>query len=490
MSDKLKKKTYKAAFWSAVDAIGTRMVQFMVGIVLARLLLPEQFGLIGMLAIFLGITQALLDSGFGAALIQKKDITVTDSSSVFYFNIIISFCLAMFLFMAAPLISDFYDQPALIALTRALSLVIVINSFSVVQTAMLSRQMNFKIQTKVGLVAGIISGIIGIGMAYAGYGVWSLVAQQVTAAMLRAIMLWLLNSWRPGLVLSIHSLREMFKFGSRLLASGLLDQTFQNIYYVVIGKLFNPALLGFYTRARHMEEMPSTTLSQVITRVSFPAFASIQSDDIRLKRGLKKALSLLIFLNAPVMVGLAVVAEPLVKVLLTERWLPSVPYLQLLCVLGLILPFHTLNLNMLMAKGRSDLFFRLEIIKKCLVIVSIAIFYRWGIIALILGQIVVSVLSIPLNSYYSGKQLHYGALQQIKDVSIYFIFAFVMGVCVFSVGLFDFANELILLFMQVGMGIVVYPLLCAVFRLPAFIELYEVLRQRFNQYPNPASAQR
>jgi len=478
----LKTRTYLGAFWSAVDALGARAVQFVIGIVLARLLLPEQFGLIGMLAIFIGITQALLDSGFGTALIQKKQVTQTDSSSVFFFNMAISFVLALSLWLAAPLIAVFYGQADLTWLTRALTLVVLFDAFSTVHTALLVREMNFKIRTKISLASGLGSGLLGITMAYFGFGVWSLVAQQVSRACLRSIMLWWLHNWRPKILFSLRSLRVMFKFGSRMLVSGLLDRVFRDLYYVVIGRLFSPLALGFYTRARKLEEMPSMTLVGVITRVSLPAFSSVQMDDARLRRGLRKALSLTALVSAPMMVGLAVVAEPLVLVLLTEKWLPSVPYLQLMCVLGVMHPLHALNLNILMAKGRSDLLLRLEVIKKVLIVISILVTWRWGIPALILGQIVVSVISYSINTHFTGRFLHYGGFEQFKDLAIYLLLAAIMGLGVHSVGLVDFPSEVLRLSAQILVGVGAYVTLCALIRPPAFRELLQTLREKLAGY--------
>lgn len=483
----LKSKIYHSAFWSFVDGIGSRFVQFVIGIILARLLLPEQFGLIAMLTIFMAIAQSLLDSGFCSALIQKKEITEADTSSVFFFNVLISLVLAGILCLVAPWIAVFYGQPDLLPITQAMSLVVVINSFGVVQTTMLTRHMDFKTQTKVSLMAGLGSGGIGIAMAYSGFGVWSLVAQQVAAALIRGILLWLCNKWRPKFIFSFHALRQMFSFGSRLLVSGLLNQIFDNLYYVVIGKLFSPMALGFYFRARTLAELPSTTLSGMISRVSFPVFCSIQEDDVRLKRALRKALAMLFFINAPVMIGLAVVAEPLVQVLLTEKWLPSVPYLQLLCVQGLMLPLHILNLNILLAKGRSDLFLRLEIIKKTMVVLNIAITWRWGITSIICGQLAISFLAYFLNSYYTGKLLGYNALAQMRDVAIYFVFALLMGGGVHLIEYLALPSKALLLLAQIVSGMTIYLLLSVIFQPLAFSEGWAAVHHKlpFLQRLNP-----
>ena len=479
MHSDLKLKTKRALVWSFLEAVGLRGVQFVIGVILARLLLPEQFGLIGMLAIFMAISQSLLSSGFGSALIQKKEVTREDTSSVFYFNVAISILLASLLCLAAPWVSAFYKEPVLTRLTQAMSMVIVINSFALIQTTMLTRNMNFKIQTKVSLIASIGSGGIGVVMAYRGFGVWSLVGQQISLALFRAGLLWILNTWRPGLIFSIQSLRQMFKFGSRVLVSGVLNQIFENIYHVVIGRFFNSTILGFYTRAKRMQDLPSLTLSTIVSRVTFPVFSSIQDDNVRLKRAFRKALALLVLINAPIMIGLAAVAKPLVLILLTEKWLPCVPYLQLLCVLGLLFPVHILNLNLLMAKGRSDLFLHLEIIKKVLVVLTILIVWRWGVIALICGQIAVSFIAFFLNTYYTGKLLGYNAMEQIRDIAVYYILAVIMGTGIYLLGVLPFTNDLLQLFAQVFAGAAVFLVLCILFRPSAFIEGWHEICQKF-----------
>lgn len=478
MTESLRKKAERGALWSFVDAAGNRIVQFVVGVILARLLVPEQFGLLGMLAIFIAVAQAFLDGGFVMALIQKKEVTEADTSSVFYLNVVVGAVLAGLMYLAAPWIASFYDRPDLCPLTRAMSLIFVINSLGVVQTALLSRNVAFKIQAKVSLVSAICSGCIGIGMAYSGYGVWSLVGQQISRAVCTVALLWLLNSWRPGLVFSLVSLRRMFTFGSRLLASNLLDQVFSNLYYVVIGKVFSPAELGYYTRAAHFQELPSMTLTQAVARVALPVFSSIQDDVARLRRGMQKVLGLLVFLVAPMMVLLAVTAPSLVQVLLTEKWLPCVPYLQMLVILGILYPLHALNLNILVARGRSDLFLRLEVIKKCLILLNVVVSWRWGIMAIIIGQLLLSVVCYFLNSYYTGRLLGYSAWQQLRDIAAYLFSAAVVGAAAYALQYIGIASVTLLLMAQILFGCTAYLLLCRLLRLQALAEAWNLVAPR------------
>ena len=474
----LRQKTIHALFWSFFERIGQQGIQFIVSIILARLLLPEQFGLIAMLMIFMAIAQSFIDSGFGQALIQKQDVTHIDECSIFYFNILVGFLATVLLCIASPWIAGFYNQPLLVPLTCALSLNMIINAFGIVQTTLLTKQIDFKTQLKVSVIATVISGTIGITMAFNGFGVWSLVAQSLGSNLFRTILLWFFNTWRPSLVFSLDSLRVMFTFGSRLLASGLLDTVFRNIYIVVIGKLFTPADLGFYSRATSLQELPVLNISAIIGRVTFPVFSSVQDDKPQLKRGVRKALTMLVMINFPMMIGLAIVAKPLVLLLLTEKWAPCIPYLQLLCVVGMLYPLHVINLNVLAAQGRSDLFLRLEILKKILIVIAIAVTYRWGIIAMIYGQIATSCLAYFLNAYYTGKMLDYPITEQIQDLIPSLALASIMGGCVYAFHYTPIVNQSALLFVQIMTGIVLYAALCYIFRISSFMEVIEIVTSK------------
>ncbi len=477
MNDSLKSRTFGAIFWSLLERGGQQGIQLVIAIILARVLLPAQFGLIAMLAIFMAIAQSFLDSGFGSALIQKKDATQVDSCSIFYFNVVVGIFAAGLLCLAAPWIAAFYEEPALAPLTRFLSLNLVINSFALVQSILLIRRIDFKTQLKVSIVATIGSGIIGITLAYRGFGVWSLAIQSVTSTIFRTILLWFFNKWRPSLVFSFAALKSMFAFGSKLLFSGLIDTIFRNIYIVIIGKIFTATDLGFYSRAKSCTRLSTENLTNSISRVTFPVFSSIQDDNSRLKRGVQKALTTLNFLNFPMMIGLLVTAKPLVLVLLTEKWLPCVPYMQLLCVMGLLYPLNVINLNVLKAKGRSDLFLKLEILKKILTVISIAITYRWGIMAMITGHIcIVSVPAYYLNSYYTGRFIGYPLKEQVFDLLPYLGMAVVMGIGVYSLQFLPFPNNWSLLISQVLAGVIIYGAMSRIFKMPAFLEIVDILR--------------
>uniref|UniRef100_UPI00345E0FBB lipopolysaccharide biosynthesis protein n=1 Tax=Syntrophus sp. (in: bacteria) TaxID=48412 RepID=UPI00345E0FBB len=302
MTVSLKHKTIGALFWSFFDRVGQNGMQFVIGIILARLLAPAEFGLIAMLTIFMAIAQSFIDSGFGSALIQKQDASHIDECSIFYFNILVGIVAAGMLCIAAPWVAEFYNAPILVPLTRILSLNLVINAFGLIQTSLLTKHIDFKLQLKVSLLATFFSGVIGIFMAYKGFGVWSLVAQSLSQNLFRTCLLWLVMSWRPSWTFSFKSLRNLFAFGSKLLFSGLLEIIFQNIYLVVIGKLFSPADLGFYSRAKMFSQLPVQNLSSSIGRVTYPVFSTIQHEKQRLREGVRKALSMITLLTFPLMI--------------------------------------------------------------------------------------------------------------------------------------------------------------------------------------------
>ncbi len=432
--DDLRQKTLSGLFWSLSERVGLRVVQFLPTILLARLLTPEQFGLVGMLALFIALAQTFLDSGFGAALIQKQGTTYADECSIFYFNILVGGLAILALYFAAPLIAAFYQQPLLIPLTRWLSLDILLKSFSLIQTTLLTRALDFRTQIKANLFATLCAGVIGVAAAYYGLGVWSLVIQTLANTLLFTAALWRLSAWRPALRFSLASLRGMFSFSSRMLASGLLAVFFDNFYQMFIGKVFSAGPLGHYTRAASLRGVVIDATSNTLGRVMYPALASIQDDVERLKRGYRKTVVLSTFIHFPLMIGLAVIAQPLITLLFSARWADSVLFFQLMCVAGLLYPLSVINLDILKVKGRSDLFLRIEIIKRSLIVVNVLVAYRSGIGAILLGHVVIAGIAYVLNSFYSERLIAYPMKTQILDVLPSLLFAGPMGAGMALVG--------------------------------------------------------
>ncbi len=451
----LKNKTAKGFLWSAAERFSAQGLQFLMGIILARLLTPADYGLVGMLAIFLAISQTFVDGGFADALIQKKDRTEVDYSTIFFFNIGIGIVFYFILFLIAPFIADFYNTPKLTLLTKVISLNIIINSFALVQRAKLTIELDFKTQTKASFTSIFVAGCIGILMAYKGYGVWALVIQVLIRNGLNTIILWLVSKWLPQFVFSKDSFIKLFYFGSRLLAARLIDTAFDNIYLIVIGKLFSARNLGYYTRAQQFQRFPSQNLSSIIQRVSFPVLSSIQDEEERLSRVFRSLIKLSIFIVFPLMIGLIVVAEPLIRLILTEKWLPLVPILQLLSITGMLYPVHSINLDILNVKGRSDLFLKLEIVKKVLIVVVILITFSFGLKALVLGQVFTSFIALFINTYYTGRLIHYGVWEQIKDMLPILFISLLMGIGVYGI-ISIIQYDALKLFVGITTGIIIY----------------------------------
>lgn len=448
----LKQKTISGLIWSFIDNFSNNGIKFIFGIILARLLSPTEFGLIGMVTIFIAVSQSFIDSGFTQALIRKKDCSQADYSTVFYFNLLIGVFFYFVLFFSAVAISKFYKEPQLKLIVQFMGLGLIINAFSIVQRARLTKRIDFKLQTKITIVASIISGIIGIAMAFMGYGAWSLVIRTLAGFAITSILLWLWNKWTPSFIFSVSSFRTMFSFGYKLLISGLIDTVYRNIYLLIIGKYFSATELGFYTRADQFKNMPSRNINGIIDRVSYPVLAQLQADIPKLKEAYKKLIKSTMLITFILTLGLAAIAKPMVLTLIGEKWLPSVIYLQLLCFVGMFYPLQSLNLNMLKVQGRSDLFLKLEIIKKLLAVPVIIVGIFWGIKIMIIGMIFNSIIAYFINSYYSGKQIGYSSLEQIRDIAPTFILAIIMGLIVFAVGNILQTSNLLKLGIQIILG--------------------------------------
>jgi O-antigen/teichoic acid export membrane protein len=350
----LKQQTVSALIWSLIDNIANLGINFVIGIILARLLSPHEFGLIGMITIFLAIAQTFITGGFGQALIRKRDCTQADYSTVFLFNLIVSVFLFLVLFFSAGTISAFFNEPKLSLLIRVLATGLIINALSIIQKTILTKRLDFKLQTRISIISSIVSGIIAIALALYGFGVWSLVVRILISFVLSSFFLWYWNTWRPLLLFDKKSFNELFSFGGKILLSGLIDTVYQNIYYVVIGKFFHADQLGYYTRADQFQALPSQNMQGVIGRVSYPILATIQHDIPALKSAYIKLIKSTMLISFVLMIGMASVAKSMIVALIGIKWLPSVAYLQLLCLVGMFIPLHALNLNMLEIQGRSD----------------------------------------------------------------------------------------------------------------------------------------
>jgi len=474
----LKEKTVSGLFWSAIDSFANHGIQFVIGIILARLLTPREFGLIGMITIFVAVSQTFINSGFSSALIRKKECTQADYSTVFYYNMAMGLILYLILYFSAGAISSFFQEPELKWLVRALGINLIIGSVTLIQDTTIRKRIDFKLLTKIAVISSLISGIIGTVLAFAGFGVWSLVARSLATSFFSSLLVWLWNRWKPILVFSVKSFKELFGFGSKLLASSLIDTVYNNIYYLVIGKYFTAQELGYYTRASGFRDLPSKSLNTIMSRVTYPVLAQMQDNKKLLKAGYKKMIRNIMFISFVLMAGLAAVAEPLVITLIGEKWRQSIVYLQLLCFPGVMYPLHALNLNMLNVQGRSDLFLKLEIVKKIIAVPAIIIGIIWGIKVMILGMWVINIISYYLNSYYSGRFINYPMREQIADIMPSFLVAFLMGITVYLAGLLLPAGYLVKLIVQILLGAVIAFGISEVYKVEAYMDIKNIIKTK------------
>lgn len=459
MSESLKNKTVKGVGWSFADNIANSGVTFLVGIVLARLLSPEEFGLLGMIAVFIAISNSIVDSGFSSALIRKGNVSDIDYSTVFYFNIALGVVFYIFLYLLSPVIATFFNEPKLILITRIMGFVLVINSFAIIQRTILVKKIDFKTQTKISFIASMTAGVVGILMALKGFGVWSLVGQQIIKQLLNTLCLWLYNSWIPTLKFSEKSFYEMFGFGSKLMLIGLIDTIYNNLYYIIIGRFYKAEQLGQYTRADQFNSIFSINLTSVIQRVSYPVLSSIQEEDSRLREAYRKIVKTTMLISFVCMLGLAAIAKPLIIILIGEKWLEAVSFLQIICFSGMLYPLHAINLNMLQVKGRSDLCLKLELIKKVIAIFPILLGIFCGIKYMLWGAVVSSIIAFFINSYYSARLINYSTTNQLFDLYPLFFPSILIAAVVWAVSFLDM-NIYVMFLTQFFLG---WLLICLVF---------------------------
>lgn len=433
MSDNLQKKTFSGIIWTFSQKFSLEVFSFVQGIILARLLLPSDFGLIAMTAVFFAVSNCFIDSGFGSALIRKPNKKAIDYSTVFVTNVVLTFFFAVLLFVCSPLIADFYHQPVLKDIVRANSVLMVMNSFNAVQGTRMRIHLQFKQLSIANVTVTVLVGLTSIAMAYMGYGVWSLIYPRFMSPFLNWAFYWHYQHWRPGLKFSWKIWREYFGFGSKLLASSLLNTIWGNIYPIVIGKKYSAAELGFFSKGSSYAHLPSRTFQQVLSQVTFPVLSAIQDDDERLRAAYRRLIRLSGFVVFPMVMGMAALAKPLILVMITDKWAQSIPYLQIVCFAAMWYPIHALNLNLLTVKGRSDLFLILEIAKKAISAIVIIITIPFGVSYMCIGSVVSSFLCLIINTYYTGKLINVGYFLQMRDLLPSLFYSFSMCVLVWGV---------------------------------------------------------
>lgn len=470
MAESLKNKTVKGVGWSAADAFLGHGVLLLVGIVLARLLSPEEYGLIGIVTIFTTVMKGIMDSGFSSALIRKKDITNEDYNTLFLFNFVVSVALYALLFVGAPWIAYFFERPQLLSLVRVMGLILVIQSLGIVQETILKRRIDFKTRTKASFISAVTSGLIGIGMAFGGYGVWSLAGQQLSQQLVFSVCLWVFNGWRPQMKTSTDSLRYMWGFGWKLLLSGLLNNLWTELKKVVVSKYYSPSLLGQYSKAGEFAKIFSANFTSVIQKVTYPVLAKVQDDKVRMVGAYRRVIKITMFVSVNGMIFLGAVSEPLFYCLIGPKWHTAATFLPLICISRSIYPLQAINLNMLKVLGRTDVFLYLEIAKKTILLVPLFIGAFIGIYWMLVASIGTSIIAFFLNSYYSGKDLGYSSWMQLKDVAPSYGVALSVGMAVYFLKYLPLSNWIILP-IQLLVGLLLFFIICIKMDIEEFKEV-------------------
>lgn len=433
-----KQKAKSGMGWSFLIQGGNQVINFGVSIILARILMPSEFGLIGMIAIFIIISKEFVNGGFSASLIRAKNVDNADYSTVFFINIVSSVLMYGLLFFTAPLVAQFYEEPILTHLIRVLGLILLISAFSFVQSTKLNKDLDFKTQFKLQLPALVLSAAISIWMANNDYGVWSLVVRDLSYAGFATIQLWIYSNWKPSFIFDKNKLKYHFNFGYKLSLTQIINTLFDNLYKVIIGKFFSAAQLGYYTRAKSLVEMPSGFFISGFNRVAYPLLSSIGEDQQHLKSVYSRLMKMLVFVVAPILIYLGIIAEPLINWLLTEKWLQIVPYFQLLIIAGLFYPVHKYNLNICKVKGRSDLVLKLSMLENFLLLVGAFSAIWFGIYGLLFSLVAVNIIVTIINAFYSGRLINYGLLLQAKDLYPSFLIGCFAGLLTFVLNYFVF----------------------------------------------------
>ena len=471
----LKQQTISGVLWSALQKFGTMGVALVSNFVLARLLSPDDYGCIGILAIFIIVANTFVIGGFAGALVQKKDATPEDYSTVFYWNVAVAVVLYVILFFSAGYIAAFYKIALLEPVLRVQGVVLVINALSVVQLNKLRKELNFKSMSVVQLAATVVSVVVAVAMAYRGWGVWSLVAQQLVASFVTTLLLWRVSSWRPMLCFSLKSFRVLFAYGVFLLFSDLLNSVCENIQGLIIGRRYSVADMGFYSQARKMEEVPTITISHVVATVTFPVFAKLQNDKERLFSAVRRCLNLMNFVNIPLMILLMIVAEPLFIILFSEKWLDSVPYFKILCVAGLVNCLQSVNYQVTAAVGRSRALFRWNIVKRVVGLMLVFGGMYWGVEGILWAVVAGFYFTFIVNAIVASASTGYTLLLQIKDFMPFLILSLVSVVLVLPIMWMCLPNILLLILMTV-VYVGGYMFLASIFRLPELYEFVKIIK--------------
>lgn len=480
MADNLKEKTAKGLFWSSVQNFSVKGIEFVLMLFMARLLGPKEYGTIGLLSVFMALSNLLINSGFGSGLIRKNDRTQEDLCTVFYFNIGMSVLCYLVLFIIAPYVAEFYNIPVLSPILRVIGITLIIGAFNTVQVAVFNYTINFKIQAKISIAQSLIGGLSGLALAFLGYGVWALVGQSVITSIVACIMCWTHAKWKPTWVFSQKSFKEMFNYGYKLVITGLINTLYNNVYPVIVGKFFSADILGHSSRASHWASFPSSNLTIILTNVTFASLAKIQDDDVRLGRAYRKMIRTAAFIIFPSMFGLAAVAVPLMHVVLGPKWGLCAQILAIISFTYMLSPIHSLNRNLILVKGRSDITLKLSIIQKVIGLTLLISAVPFGIFAMFYAGLIGSVLMLFMNTYYTGKFINVGLWRQMKDITPTFILCVIMFIAV-RLTMAAIPNIYIQLVVSILVGAGIYVGLAKLFKFEELGEVWSMYKEMRKQ---------
>lgn len=470
----LKEKTVKGMFWGGIDMFFTKGLNFVFNLLIARQLSPDDYGMVAIVAVIMAVCQCFVDSGFGAALVRKGKCTEDDFSSIFYFNIAVALVLYILLFIGSPIISEFYKQPLLKSVTKIYSIILIINALAIVQNSKLTIEVNFKAFARISIISSLVSGSVALYFALRGYGIWSLIIQSLANAAIRTIMLWVISYWRPKAIFSLKSINECFSFGSKLLGSSIINTLYNNIYTLVIGKVYSPESLGTYTRGESIIKFPSETATTVISNVSYPILSSIKEDKEHYTEAYRQLTRMASFIIFPMVIGLAAIADPFIRICLTDKWEMSIPIMQILSFSLLWAPVTSIDLTILKVIGRSDYFLKITIITKIINIAILVSTVPFGLIAMCYGQILATLIHLIVDAYYTKISFGYGLKEKISDCGANFLIAMVMGAIVI-LAQSAMPSPLSKLCVGVPCGVLSYIILSKIFKIKELNKYVEII---------------
>lgn len=473
----IKKKTVFGMIWTATEKFGSMAMSFISNLVLARLLLPEDFGVIGMLHIFIAISGAFMIGGFGDAIIQKKNATHTDYSTVFVWNMVLSVFFYVVLFFLAPVIARFYDMPSLCEVLRVYGLVLILVALSVVQNASLRKELRFKALSLRNLSASFVALVVGVVMAYLGFGVWSLVTSALVNQFMNVILVWRISSWRPSIVFNKKSFKNMFAFGGMMMLTSLVDKIYANLQGLLIGKWYSASELGYYTQASKLENVPTGSLSYIVSNVSFPVFSKLQNEKDKLLFGLRKNIKAITYLNFPLCVVLLLIAKPLIELLYGEKWDPSAPYFQLLCISGMLYAMNSLNGSVVKALGKGKMYLTIHLVQRVIGLVLMFLGIRYSVEGLLIAVVATGFISYFIYSVANGILLNYGMWMQLKDVLDSLLLSIIVGAAVFFLGRFLPWHPYLVMIVQIVVYVGLYWIVSKLLKLEGYSTYREVFKK-------------